>query len=213
MNLIHNITLCGENASLIPLSLEHADELADAVKDGELWKVWYAFIPSPEEMKLEIQERLALQKDNKMIPFAIVNNKTEKIIGMTSYCFIDRTNKRLNIGRTWIKKSEQRTGLNTACKLMLLKHAFEVLECNVVGFQVNSFNLVSRIAIERLGAKFDGVLRNYIIHKNNIACDYYLFSIIKSEWSDIEKKLQRKSEFNFNRITTNISHLISLFNE
>ena len=128
------VTLRGGNASLVPLSPVHEDDLAAATRDGELWELWYTFVPSPETMRDEIARRLSLQEKGSMVPFAVVENATGKAVGMTTYMNIDAGNRRVEIGSTWYAKRVQRTPINTECKLLLLTHAFDVLQCIAVEY-------------------------------------------------------------------------------
>lgn len=182
------ITLSSEHARLEPLSHDHRDALCDAVRDGELWNLWYTVVPSPEGMETEIARRLGLQAQGSMLPFAVFT-PCGKAAGMTTYMNIDHNNRRLEIGSTWYAKSAQRTRLNTACKLMLLRHAFVNLNCIAVEFRTNFFNHPSRRAIERLGAKMDGILRNHMIAANGTLRDTCVYSILSSEWPAVEANL------------------------
>jgi RimJ/RimL family protein N-acetyltransferase len=175
------VTLVGPHARLEPLSHAHLDGLTDAVKDGELWKLWYTSIPSPENMTKEIDRRLNLQKAGSMLPFTVVDANGQ-IAGMSTYMNVDAANRRVEIGSTWYAKRVQRTALNTQCKLLLLTHAFEKLDCIAVEFRTHFFNQQSRRGIERLGAKQDGILRNHQIAPNGTLRDTVVFSIIASEW-------------------------------
>lgn len=188
--------LIGEHVILLPLSMDHCADLIEATKDGELWKLWFATVPSPEGMANEIKHRLESQNNGTMLPFAVIDKKSMQAIGMTTYFKISEKDKRLDIGWTWYRKNSQRTCINTECKLLLLTHAFEVLKCVAVGFGANYFNHGSRRAIERLGAKIDGVIRNLRIMPNGAVCDFCLYSIIDSEWTavkiNLESKLQKR---------------------
>ena len=157
---------------------------------GELWKLWYAAVPSPESMMSEIQYRLELQKNKMMTPFSVIDNKSKRVIGMTTYLKISEPDRRLDIGWTWYRKNMQKTAANTECKLLLLTHAFEILKCVAVGFGANFFNYNSRRAIERLGAKLDGIIRNNRIMPNGAICDFCLYSIIESEWPTVKIHLE-----------------------
>ncbi len=174
------ITLRGTHAILEPLSLAHHDDLADAVQDGELWKLWYTTVPEPAKMKDEIERRLDRQSKGGMLPFAVRDTRTGKVVGMTSYWNVDEPHRRVEIGGTWYRKSMQRTALNTECKLLLLTHAFESLDCVCVELRTHFFNHASRRAIERLGAKLDGILRNNQILANGTIRDTCVYSIIAS---------------------------------
>lgn len=172
--------------------MEHHDDLCEAVRDGELWNHWYTSIPSPEMMAKEIERRLGLQQNGSMNPFCILD-ASGKAVGMTTYMNIDEGNQRLEIGSTWYRRSVQRTAMNTECKLMLLKHAFEELKCIAVEFRTHWFNHQSRRGIERLGAKLDGVLRNHQINQHPDASgslrDTCVYSILDSEFPTVQAHL------------------------
>jgi RimJ/RimL family protein N-acetyltransferase len=181
MTWLQPVTLKGEHALLEPLSASHRDGLIEAVKDGDLWKLWYTAIPAPDKIDAEIARRLDLQAKGAMLPFT-VKDADGRIAGMTTYMNVDAPNRRVEIGSTWYAKRVQRTPLNTQCKLMLLTHAFEKLDCIAVEFRTHFFNHQSRRGIERLGAKQDGILRNHSISPNGTLRDTVVFSIIASEW-------------------------------
>ena len=185
------VTLRGRHATLEPLALAHESEAIEAARDGELWKLWYTSIPAPEKMRAEIERRLGLQEKGSMLPFA-VRDAAGRFAGMTTYMNIDAPNRRLEIGSTWYRRSVQRTGLNTECKLMLLAHAFETLHCIAVEFRTHWFNQQSRAAIARLGAKQDGVLRNHQLLPDGSLRDTVVFSIIASEWPAVKAHLQHQ---------------------
>jgi RimJ/RimL family protein N-acetyltransferase len=182
------VTLRGQHATLMPLSHEHHDGLAQAARDGELWNLWYTSVPRPENMRGEIERRLALQRSGSMLPFTVFDAHGEAA-GMTTFMDIDAANKRLEIGSTWYRKSVQRTALNTECKLMLLRHAFDNLECIAVEFRTHFFNHQSRRAIERLGAKLDGILRNHRRLGDGSLRDTCVYSIIATEWPAVKRHL------------------------
>jgi len=183
------VTLRSERVNLEPLDQRHCDDLVEAVKDGALWTLWYTSVPPPEGMQAEIERRLALQVAGSMLPFTVVDNTAGRAVGMTTYMNVDAKNRRVEIGSTWYRKSLQRTALNTQCKLMLLTHAFETLDCIAVEFRTHAFNHQSRKAIERLGAKLDGVLRSHQIAANGTLRDTYVYSIIASEWPTVKANL------------------------
>jgi RimJ/RimL family protein N-acetyltransferase len=187
------VVLTGDHAKLEPLAREHRDGLVEAVKDGELWKLWYTFVPKPDGMDAEIDRRLGLQVAGSMLPFT-VRNAAGKIVGMTTYMNIDATHKRVEIGSTWYASSVQRTPLNTQCKLLLLRHAFESLDCIAVEFRTHFFNHQSRRAIERLGAKQDGILRNHQVAPNGSLRDTVVYSIISGEWPAVRAHLTYQME-------------------
>jgi N-acetyltransferase len=182
------VTLEGPHAKLEPLSHDHHDGLVEATKDGNLWDLWYTPIPVPEKMKAEIDRRLGLQAAGSMLPFT-VRRPDGLIAGMTTYMNIDAVNKRVEIGSTWYRKSSQRTPLNTQCKILLLQHAFETLNCIAVEFRTHFFNHQSRTAIARLGARQDGILRNHSVGANGTLRDTVVFSIINSEWPPVKAHL------------------------
>jgi RimJ/RimL family protein N-acetyltransferase len=186
------ITLSGGHALLEPLSYAHQEDLIEAVRDGELWKLWYTAVPSPEGMRAEIERRLNLQQAGSMLPFAVRSRASGKIAGMTTYMNIDATFRRVEIGSTWYAKSAQRTPLNTECKLMLLTRAFEALDCIAVEFRTGFFNFASRRAIERLGAKQDGILRSHQRYADGSLRDTVVFSIVAQEWPAVKRHLEFK---------------------
>jgi RimJ/RimL family protein N-acetyltransferase len=185
------VELRGQHVSLLPLNMSHEGDLVEAVKDGELWRHWYTLIPSPEKMGEEIKRRLKLQDQGSMLPFAVM--ASGKAVGMTTYMNIDTPNKRLEIGSTWYRANVQRTPLNTECKRLLLTHAFEQLQCIAVEFRTHFFNQQSRRAIERLGAKLDGILRNHAINTHPDAVgalrDTCVYSILNTEWPSVKAHL------------------------
>jgi len=183
--------LLGKHVQLVPLSMAHHDALVEAVKDGELWRHWYTFIPKPEKMTDEISRRLNLHQQGSMLPFAVLQEG--KAVGMTTYMNIDAANKRVEIGSTWYRANVQRSSLNTECKRLLLAHAFEQLNCIAVEFRTHFFNQQSRNAIERLGAKLDGILRNHAINTHPDAegalRDTCVYSILITEWPSVKAHL------------------------
>ena len=183
------VTLEGEHAILVPLNRSHLDDLAEATKDGELWKLWYTVVPTAEDMAGEIDRRLGLQEAGSMLPFTTIENATGQAVGMTTYMNIDAASKRVEIGSTWNRKRVQRGPMNTECKFMLLRHAFETLDCIAVEFRTHFFNHQSRGAIERLGAKLDGVLRNHMVMADGSFRDTCCYSIIASEWPTVKTHL------------------------
>ena len=186
-------TLSGQHVRLEPLSMAHHDDLLDAVRDGELWQLWYTAIPTPEGMAAEIERRLNLQAAGSMCPFAVIDPASGRAVGMTTYMNIDAANRRVEIGSTWYRRSVQRTPLNTEAKRLLLAHAFEKLHCIAVEFRTHFFNQTSRRAIERLGAKLDGVLRSHQINPHPLSAgtlrDTCVYSIIASEWPTVKTHL------------------------
>ena len=188
MPWLEPVLLRGPHAQLKPLSQEHCEGLTEAVKDGELWKLWYTFVPTPEAMTKEIDRRLGLHKTGSMTPFTVYD-ADGRIAGMTTYMNVDAANRRVEIGSTWYARRVQRTPLNTQCKLLLLAHAFEGLNCIAVEFRTHFFNHQSRRAIERLGAKQDGILRSHQVAPNGTLRDTVVFSIIAAEWPTVKTHL------------------------
>jgi RimJ/RimL family protein N-acetyltransferase len=192
MAFLEPVTLTGDLVTLAPLHREQHGDLVAAVRDGELWKLWYTHVPAPEAMPEEIERRLGLQAAGTMLPFAVSRSATGAVIGMSTYMHADPENRRVEIGSTWLARSAQRTGLNTEAKLLLLTHAFETLECIAVEFRTHWLNQQSRAAIARLGAKQDGVLRNHQRLPDGSLRDTVVFSIIASEWPAVRNELRRR---------------------
>ncbi len=186
---IEPIALTGSTVVLESLSLEHLEGIQTAVKDGELWKLWFTSVPSPEKAEEYIKTALDLRENAGWMPFVVREKVTNKIIGSTRYCNVDEVNQRLEIGYTWYSESYQRTSVNTECKYLLLSHAFEKLNAIAVEFRTHWHNHKSREAIARLGAKQDGVLRNHQKGANGIYRDTVVFSIINLEWPVVKQSL------------------------
>jgi RimJ/RimL family protein N-acetyltransferase len=192
------VTLRNGRVTLEPLRPRHEAELAEAVRDGELWRLWYTSVPTPEGMGAEIERRLGLQAAGSMLPFAVIDTAPGeatgdaggRAVGMTTYMNIDAANKRVEIGSTWYRRSVQRTDLNTRCKLLLLSHAFDTLGAIAVEFRTHFFNRQSRAGIERLGAKLDGILRSHQIAANGTLRDTCVYSIIAAEWPTVKAHLE-----------------------
>jgi len=182
-------TLRGDIVTLEPLRPDHHDGLVGAVEDGALWNLWYTKVPTPRTMMADIERRLGLQARGSMLPLVVIANATSRIVGTTSYMNIDAENRRVEIGSTWYAASVQRTGLNTECKRLLLAHAFEALDCIAVEFRTSVFNRASRRAIERLGARLDGILRSHMTHGDGTLRDSCVYSIIAGEWPAVRANL------------------------
>jgi len=183
------VELRGRHAWLVPLRAEHAPGLAAAVKDGELWTLWYTNIATAETMEEDVASRLARREAGQCLPFAVLDPDSGAPVGMTNYWNIDAPNRRVEIGGTWYRRAVQRSALNTECKRMLLAHAFETLHCIAVEFRTHFFNHQSRRAIERLGAKLDGVLRNHSLSRDGLLRDTCVYSILQSEWPTVRRHL------------------------
>jgi len=189
---LNPIELSGKYIKLEPLTLDHTEGLTEAVRDGDLWQLWYTSTPKPEEVTRYIEVAIDEFNRDQSLPFAVISQQENKVIGTTRYMNADARHKRLEIGTTWYAKSVQRTGINTECKYLLLQHAFEHLSCIAVEFRTHWHNLKSRKAIERLGAKQDGVLRNHQIDELGCLRDTVVFSILDNEWKTVKQSLQFK---------------------
>ena len=183
------ITLELNGIRLEPLSLAHADALRAAATDGELWNIRVTSVPEPHNVEQYISTALGMTD---RMPFAVVDSATATVIGTTSYHDIVPAVDRVEIGWTWYGKSRQRSHVNTSCKLMLLTHAFDTLGCAVVGLRTDNLNFASQAAIERLGAKKDGVLRHFNVRRDGTVRDAVIYSILRSEWPDVKSRLQEK---------------------
>ena len=188
MPWLEPVPLSGPHAQLKPLSQDHCAGLSEAVRDGELWTLWYTSVPRPEDMRKEIDRRLALQAAGSMLPWTVFD-ADGRIAGMTTYMNVDAPNRRVEIGSTWYARRVQRSALNTQCKLLLLAHAFEKLDCIAVEFRTHFFNHQSRRGIERLGARLDGVLRSHQLAPNGTLRDTVVYSIIAGEWPTVKAHL------------------------
>lgn len=185
--------LRGGHVALEPLRAEHAPALAEAVRDGELWKAWYGNVPEPDAMAAYVESALAMQREGHALPFAVRDARSE-VVGSTRFYELDPRTPRLHIGYTWYAQRVQRTGLNTEAKLLLLGYAFESLGCVAVGFKTSAHNHASRAAILRLGARQDGVLRNHMRHRDGSLRDSVYFSILDTEWPAVKRNLIAKLE-------------------
>ena len=189
MAWVEPLRLQGSRASLAPLARSHANDLVEAVRDGELWRLWYTSIPAPDQMADFIEQRLSAQAEGTCLPFVVLDSATGKAAGMTNYLHIEADHRRLEIGGTWYRKSVQRSELNTQCKLLLLGHAFDTLRSIAVEFRTHFFNHQSRRGIERLGAKLDGILRSHQLANNGTLRDTCVYSIIAAEWPGVRANL------------------------
>ena len=193
MNWPEPVTLRGEHVRVEPLSPTHESGLIEAVKDGELWRLWYTSVPKPEKMAAEIARRLDLQAKGAMCPFTVFD-ADGRIAGMTTYMNVDAVNKRVEIGSTWYASRVQRSPLNTECKRLLLAHAFDTLKCIAVEFRTHRFNNQSRGAIERLGAQLDGILRAHQVSPDGTLRDTAVYSIVAAEWPTVRSHLSWQLE-------------------
>jgi len=184
------VRLTGDLVVLEPLRSEHHDELVAAASDGRLWKLWYTGVPAPEGMRAEIDRQLAEQATGTRLSFTTRRADTGQVIGMTTYLNADAVHRRVEIGSTWNARSAQRSGTNAESKLLLLGHAFEDLDCIAVEFRTHWHNRQSRAAIERLGAKQDGVLRSHQRMADGSLRDTVVYSIIAPEWPAVRAGLR-----------------------
>ncbi len=192
MAFVDPITLHGKHATLEPLADSHLRALQAAAADGELWNLWFTSVPTADEAAANIGFRLGERERGTMMPFVVRRVADDRIVGATTFCNISAATRRVEIGYTWYAQSAQRTPINTEVKLMMLQHAFETLDCMAVEFRTHHKNLASRAAIDRLGAKLDGVLRSHGIDRQGGIRDTYVYSIIAAEWSDVQAKLQER---------------------
>ena len=184
------VTLEGHGVRLEPLAAGHEEGLAAAAADGRLWEMFYTFVPPREKTAGYIAEALAGQKAGHMLPWAVRETATGRIAGSTRFHDIDAPIDRVEIGYTWYALGWQRTHVNTACKRLLLGHAFESLGCRVVGFRTDNFNFPSQRAIEALGARRDGVIRHHKMRPDGSVRDSVMYSILATEWPDVKKHLE-----------------------
>lgn len=190
MALVEPVTLRQNGVRLEPLALMHEAGLAAAAADGKLWQLRVTSVPEPARTRHYIEHALAMHKDGSRFAFAVLDAASGRVLGSTSYHDIIPAVRRVEIGYTWYAKSMQRSALNTTCKLMLLEHAFETLGCAVVGWRTDNFNIASQRAIERLGARKDGVIRHHALRRDGTVRDTVMYSVIAGEWPEIKAHLQ-----------------------
>jgi RimJ/RimL family protein N-acetyltransferase len=183
-------TLEGFGVRLEPLTLTHTDALAAAAIDGSLWELWFTSVPEPEGMGAYVVEALEAQRTGEMLSWVVRELESGDIIGTTRYHDIMAQIDRVEIGYTWYAKRWQRTHVNSACKLLLLSHAFDTLGCKVVGLRTDNFNFASQKAIAEIGAKRDGVIRHHRARRDGSVRDTVMFSILAGEWPDVKKHLE-----------------------
>lgn len=187
---IEPVTLRGAHATLEPLRREHEAGVREATADGELWRLWYTSVPAPEKTAEWLDAALDMRERLGAMPFVVRDNASGAVVGSTRYFNVDALNRRLEIGHTWYARRAQRTAINTECKLLLLTHAFEALRCIAVEFRTHFFNHASRRAIERIGARQDGILRNHQIQPGGSYRDTVVFSILEGEWPAVQRHLR-----------------------
>lgn len=189
MNLCSPITLTERGVLLRPLTLDDEEGLRAAAADGELWNIRVTSVPAPHETRQYIAQALAMQQAGARLPFAVVDQTSGQLIGSTSYHDIVPAVRRVEIGYTWYAQRVQRTHVNTTAKLMLLRHAFDTLGCHVVGWRTDNFNLASQKAIERLGARKDGVIRGHALRRDGTIRDTVMYSLHAGEWPEVHAHL------------------------
>jgi len=184
------VVLEGQGIRLEPLRDDHRDALIAAATDGRLWDLWYVSVPTPDEAATYVADALNGQRDGHMLPWVVRDTETGAIIGSTRYHDVVASIDRVEIGYTWYSQSRQRTHVNTTCKRLLLAHAFDTLGCKVVGLRTDPFNFRSQRAIEKLGARKDGVLRHFSTRRDGSARDMVMYSILAVEWPDVRRHLE-----------------------
>ena len=189
MAFIEPVVLTDRGVQLVPLALLHEEGLRAAAADGELWKLRITSVPEPENTRKYIEDALAMREAGSRFAFAVTEQKTGKVLGCTSYHDIVPAIKRVEIGWTWYAKSCQRTHINTTAKLLMMTHAFETLQCHVVGWRTDNFNFASQAAIERLGAKKDGVIRGHALRRDGTIRDTVMYSLRAGEWPEVKAQL------------------------
>ncbi|MBK6322305.1 MAG: GNAT family N-acetyltransferase [Burkholderiales bacterium] len=189
MAFVETITLSARGVELVPLALAHEAGLRTAAADGELWNIRVTSVPEPEQTRSYIESALAMREAGNRFAFAVTDQASGQVLGCTSYHDIVPAVKRVEIGWTWYAKSSQRSHVNTTCKLLLLTHAFETLDCHVVGWRTDNFNFASQAAIERLGAKKDGVLRGHALRRDGTIRDTVMYSLRSGEWPEVKAQL------------------------
>jgi len=192
MNPPRPVTLEGHGVRLEPLAREHHDALEKAAADGKLWELWFTSVPEPGQTHSYIATALAGLEAGHMLPFAVRELGSGEIVGSTRYHDIIPAAHRVEIGWTWYAKRWQKSHVNTACKLLLLAHAFDALECKVVGLRTDNFNFTSQRAIEALGAKKDGVIRHHWPRRDGTVRDSVMYSVLEAEWPDVKRHLQSR---------------------
>ena len=189
MAFVEPVTLSARGITLLPLALEHEAGLRLAAADGELWKIRVTSVPEPENTRKYIEDALAMRDAGNRFAFAVTETATGKVLGCSSYHDIVPAVKRVEIGWTWYAKSSQRSHVNTTAKLLLLTHAFETLGCHVVGWRTDNFNFASQAAIERLGARRDGVIRGHALRRDGTIRDTVMYSMRSGEWPEAKAQL------------------------
>ena len=189
MAFVEPVTLTSRGISLVPLSLDHEVGLRAAAADGELWNIRVTSVPEPENTRKYIEDALVMREAGNRFAFCVTESASGRVLGSSSFHDILAAVKRVEIGWTWYAKSAQRSHVNTTCKLLLMTHAFEVLGCHVVGWRTDNFNFASQAAIERLGAKKDGVIRGHALRRDGTIRDTVIYSLRSGEWPEVKAQL------------------------
>jgi N-acetyltransferase len=189
MAFVEPVTLSDRGVELQPMSLAHEAGLKAAAADGELWNIRVTSVPEPEQTRKYIEDALAMREAGNRFPFVVVESATGRVLGSSSYHDIVPAIKRVEIGWTWYAKSVQRSHVNTTCKLLLMTHAFETLGCHVVGWRTDNFNFASQAAIERLGARKDGIIRGHALRRDGTIRDTVMYSLRSGEWPEVKAQL------------------------
>ena len=189
MAFVETVSLTERDIILEPLALVHEENLQNAAQDGELWNIRVTSVPEPDQTKKYIEDALAMREAGSRFAFVVLEAGSNKVLGTTSFHDILPAVKRVEIGYTWYRQSSQRSHVNTTCKLIMMTHAFETLGCNVVGWRTDNFNFASQAAIERLGAKKDGVIRGHAMRRDGTIRDTVMYSLRSGEWPEVKAQL------------------------
>ena len=189
MPFVEPTTLSARGLTLVPLDASHEAGLRAAAADGELWNIRVTSVPEPEQTRKYIEDALQMRADGNRFAFAVLEDATGTVLGTTSYHDILPAVRRVEIGYTWYAQRCQRTHVNTTCKLLMLQHAFDTLGCKVVGWRTDNFNFASQRAIERLGAKKDGVIRGHAMRRDGTIRDTVMYSLTAGEWPEVKAQL------------------------
>lgn len=189
MTFVEPIILRGRGVRLEPLALEHEAGIAAAAADGELWKLRVTSVPEPQDTRAYIETALKMREEGSRFAFAVIDEATGRVLGSTSYHDILPAVRRVEIGWTWYARSVQRSHVNTTCKLLMMGHAFDTLQCHVVGWRTDNYNFASQKAIERLGAKKDGVIRGHALRRDGTIRDTVMYSMRSGEWPEARAQL------------------------
>ena len=189
MAFVEPTTLSARGITLVPLDASHEAGLRAAAADGALWNIRVTSVPEPEQTLKYIEDALQMRADGNRFAFAVTNTASGEVLGTTSYHDIIPAARRVEIGYTWYAKRVQRSHVNTTCKLLMLQHAFDTLACKVVGWRTDNFNFASQAAIERLGAKKDGVIRGHAMRRDGTIRDTVMYSLRAGEWPEVKAQL------------------------